>query len=63
MSTARRCDICGNVFDNGFCIDVFISTKYEFTNIAEYLPELGKKDVCIDCYYKVKEMLNNSKGE
>lgn len=70
MSITRKCDICGNTFDTGFCIDVSMNANYDFIDIAKHRFELGKKDVCIDCYYNVKKMLtcccipsSNKKGE
>ena len=57
MSRITKCDICGKMFDYGFRVDVNIQGGHDFTNIAEERLELGQKDICLDCYYKAKEMI------
>lgn len=57
MSTLKKCDACGKVFDYGFTIDVRIQGGVDFVNIAEDRFEIGKKDVCKNCYYMAQKML------
>ena len=57
MSKTIKCDVCGKIFNYGFLIDVSLQGGQSFTNIADDRFELGKKDICKDCYYGVKKML------
>lgn len=56
MSKTTKCDICGKTFDRGFLIDVRSQGGYSFTDIASDRFELRERDVCRECYYKIKEM-------
>ena len=57
MSKVTRCDVCGKVFDYGFSADVNIQGGQDFTNIAEDRFEIGKKDICKACYYKIRKLI------
>ncbi len=57
MSKALNCDVCGKAFDYGFSVNVNIQGGFGFINVADDRFEIGQKDVCRDCYYKIKKML------
>lgn len=54
MAKLRKCDMCGKEFDYGFLIDIKTQGGMSFTDIAEDRFEIGEKDICKECYYKVK---------
>ena len=56
MSVIRKCDVCGKDFDFGFSVDVSLQGGMDFTNIAKYRFDIGKQDICEDCFYKIKNM-------
>lgn len=57
MSVSRKCEVCGKEFDFGFSVDVSFIGDMSFTDIAKHRFELGIKDVCADCYYATKSIL------
>ena len=59
MSVLRKCDICGNEFDFGFCVDVSMQGGQDFLNIAKYRFYIGKQDICEECFCKIKNMSNS----
>lgn len=62
MSKIVKCDICGKTFDRGFLIDVRSQGGYAFTDIACDRFELRERDICRECYYKIKEMTSTIRG-
>ena len=56
MSAIRKCDVCGENFDFGFLIDVSLQGGMDFLNIAKYRCDIGKQDICENCFYKMKNM-------
>lgn len=62
MAIIKKCDICGKTFDFGFSVDVNLQGGMSFTNIAEYRGELGNKDVCKECFYKLKKIAGGYKN-
>lgn len=63
MSKVTRCDVCGKDFGYGFAVDVNIEGGQDYTNIAEDRFEIGKKDICKVCYYKIKRLLHNAERQ
>ena len=59
MSVLRKCDICGKEFNFGFSVGVSLQGGTDFLNIAKYRFDIGKQDVCEDCFYKIKNMSNS----
>ena len=55
MSVLRKCDICGKEFNFGFSVGVYLQGGTDFMNIAKYRFDIGKQDVCEDCFYKIKK--------
>ena len=56
MSVLRKCDICGKEFDFGFSVGVSLQGGCDFLNVAKYRFDIGKQDLCEDCFYKIKNM-------
>ena len=56
MSVSRKCDFCGKEFGFGFSVDVSLQGGLDFLNIAKYRFDIGKQDICEDCFYKMKNM-------
>ena len=56
MATVKKCDICGKTFDFGFRISVNLQGGMTFTNIAGYREEIGNKDICKECFFKMKKI-------
>lgn len=56
MSVIRKCDICGENFNFGFSIDVSLQGGMDFMNISQYRFDIGKQDICENCFYKIKNM-------
>ena len=56
MSVLRKCDICGKEFDFGFSVGVSLQGGCDFLNVAKYRFDIGKQDICEDCFYKIKNM-------
>lgn len=54
-----KCDICGREFGYGFLINVELQGGHDLLNVAQDRFETGNKDICSDCYYKLKETINN----
>ena len=57
MSKTVKCDVCGKSFDYGFSVNVDTQYNFDFMNATQDRFEIGQKDVCRDCYYKIKKML------
>lgn len=58
MSIQKKCDICRKTIDLGFSINVSLQCEKDFINVSEYISEIGNKDICTECYYKIKNLTN-----
>lgn len=64
MSKITKCDICGKTFDGGFLIDVSRQGGFDFIDSTKDRFEIGQRDICRDCYYKIKEIASTiNRGE
>ena len=59
MSVLRKCDICGKEFNFGFSVGVSLQGGTDFVNIAKYRFDIGKQDICEECFCKIKNMSNS----
>lgn len=63
MSVLRKCDICGKEFDFGFSVGVSLQGGTDFLNIAKYRFDIGKQDICEECFKQIKNMSNSLKNK
>ena len=63
MSVLRKCDICGKEFNFGFSVGVSLQGGTDFVNIAKYRFDIGKQDICEECFEQIKNMSNSLKNK